>query len=196
MILWALGGHDRALRKQADRSRKWTNHVPSPPLWRNQGSPFAPFPSAYSYHPRWSRNSLQYLYNIFSHFGRIVSHLSLSLCSSLPFSKKSRPCDHTSVVYISFYYVVFETVSTSSLFVLVYPILSLDLTFRRFWRMIRLWIWRRFKRDRYSELVGPVAIVWVILTACSYVYKHGRVEETVNGVMLPEPFRSDANGFP
>lgn len=51
MILRPAGGHDRALRKRADRSGKWTNRVPSLPPWRNQGSPFAPFPSAYFYHP-------------------------------------------------------------------------------------------------------------------------------------------------
>lgn len=55
-IRWSNGrigrrGHDRALRKRADRSGKWTNHVPSLPPSRNQPSPFAPSACFWSYHP-------------------------------------------------------------------------------------------------------------------------------------------------
>lgn len=54
------GGHDRALRKRGDRSGKWTNHVPSLPPSRNQGSPFAPS-ARLSSHDSLQRRSAQHL---------------------------------------------------------------------------------------------------------------------------------------
>lgn len=90
MILWALGGHDRALRKRADRSGKWTNHVPSPPLWRNQGSPFAPFPSACSYHPEMvSQFSPVPLQHLLSLWPSRLSIASLSFSALLFLSLKN-----------------------------------------------------------------------------------------------------------
>lgn len=90
MILRPAGGHDRALRKRADRSGKWTNRVPSLPPWRNQGSPFALFPSACSYH-------LAILFSPSTASSPASTASSLTfLPVSLPSSKNISPSDYTS----------------------------------------------------------------------------------------------------